>query len=63
MLARLEDDLLGLLLACAEGRLPEKVRLSRKTALAVVMAARGYPGTPERAAPSQASRRRKKSPA
>ena len=46
MLARLEDDLLGLLLACAEGRLPEKVRLSRKTALAVVMAARGYPGTP-----------------
>jgi phosphoribosylamine--glycine ligase len=46
MLARLEDDLLGLLLACAEGHLPEHVRLSPKTALTVVMAARGYPGTP-----------------
>jgi phosphoribosylamine---glycine ligase len=48
MMARLEDDLLGLLLACAEGRLPEKVRLSPKTALTVVLAARGYPGTPQK---------------
>ncbi len=46
MMARLEDDLLGLLLACAERRLPEQVRLSAKTALTVVLAARGYPGTP-----------------
>ncbi len=46
MMARLEDDLLGLLLACAEGRLPPNVRLSDKTALTVVLAARGYPGTP-----------------
>jgi phosphoribosylamine--glycine ligase len=48
MLARLEDDLLGLLLACAEGRLPESVHLSPKTALTVVMAAKGYPGTPKK---------------
>ncbi len=46
MMARLEDDLLGLLLACAEGRLPQGVRLSPKTALTVVLAGRGYPGTP-----------------
>ena len=39
MLARLEDDLLGLLLACAEGRLPDAVHLSPKTALTVVLAA------------------------
>jgi phosphoribosylamine--glycine ligase len=49
MLARLEDDLLGLLLGCAVGRLPEQaVRLSKRTALTVVMAARGYPGTPKK---------------
>jgi len=48
MLARLEDDLLSLLLACAEGRLPAQVHLSPKTALTVVMAARGYPGTPKK---------------
>jgi phosphoribosylamine--glycine ligase len=46
MMARLEDDLLGLLLACAEGRLPEKVRLSPRTALTVVLAAKGYPVAP-----------------
>jgi phosphoribosylamine--glycine ligase len=51
MLARLEDDLLGLLLACARGRLPESVRLSPKTALTVVMAAQGYPGTPKKGGP------------
>lgn len=48
MLARLEDDLLGLLLACAEGRLPEKVHLSDQTALTVVLAARGYPAAPSK---------------
>jgi phosphoribosylamine--glycine ligase len=48
MLARLEDDLLGLLLACAEGRLPEKVHLSPKTALTVVLAAENYPATPKK---------------
>jgi phosphoribosylamine--glycine ligase len=48
MLARLEDDLLALLLACAEGRLPEKVHLSSKTALTVVLAAQGYPATPKK---------------
>ncbi|PWT79422.1 MAG: phosphoribosylamine--glycine ligase [Acidobacteria bacterium] len=48
MMARLEDDLLGLLLACAEGRLPETVRLSPKTALTVVLAAQGYPAAPRK---------------
>ena len=49
MLPRLRDDLLDLLLACAEGRLPvEPPRLSAETAVCVVMAAKGYPGTPSR---------------
>ncbi|WP_296710005.1 phosphoribosylamine--glycine ligase [Rhodoblastus sp.] len=48
MMARLEDDLLGLLLACAEGRLPQQVRLSPKTALTVVLAAQGYPAAPRK---------------
>ena len=48
MLARLEDDLLGLLLACAEGRLPDAVHLSPKTALTVVLAAKGYPAAPKK---------------
>jgi phosphoribosylamine---glycine ligase len=43
IMARLEDDLLGLLLACAEGRLPQDVRLSPRIALTVVLAAQGYP--------------------
>lgn len=44
---RLEEDLLALLLACVEERLPERVaRLSAKTALCVVLAAKGYPGAP-----------------
>ncbi len=47
MLPRLEEDLLALLLACVEERLPERpVRLSAKTALSVVLAAKGYPGAP-----------------
>ena len=45
ILPRLDEDLLGLLLACAEGRLPERsARLSALTALTVVLAAKGYPG-------------------
>jgi len=49
MLPRLEEDLLALLLACVEGRLPERAaRLSAKTALSVVLAAKGYPGAPVR---------------
>ncbi len=49
MLPRLETDLLDLMLACADGRLPEKpVVLSTRTALTVVYAANGYPDNPER---------------
>ncbi len=49
MLPRVEDDLLGLLLASAEGKLPEKpVSLSSQTALTIVYAANGYPDAPER---------------
>ena len=49
MLARLTSDLGELLLACAEGRLAEAAppRFSADFALTVVMAAKGYPGTPE----------------
>ena len=48
MLMRLESDLGELLLACAENRLAacEPPRFSPDVALTVVMAARGYPGTP-----------------
>jgi phosphoribosylamine---glycine ligase len=47
MLPRLQEDLLALLLACARGELPQrKIKLSGKTALTVVLAANGYPGTP-----------------
>ena len=50
LMMRLESDLGELMLACAEGRLGEieAPRLSDDTALTVVMAARGYPGTPEK---------------
>ena len=49
MLPRLEEDLLALLLACVDERLPERpVRLSAQTALSVVLAAKGYPGAPVR---------------
>ena len=52
MLPRLGEDLLALLLASAEGRLPERpVRLSSKSALTVVLAARGYPTQPVTGAP------------
>jgi len=47
MLPRLEDDLLDLMLACAEERLADKiVHLSMQSALTVVLAAKGYPDAP-----------------
>ena len=50
LMMRLEGDLLALLLGVAEGRLAEVPPpvLAPRTALTVVIAARGYPGTPER---------------
>jgi phosphoribosylamine--glycine ligase len=49
ILARLEDDLLPLLMACAKGTLGSgSPRFSSDAALAVVMAAQGYPGQPLR---------------
>jgi phosphoribosylamine--glycine ligase len=48
LMMRLEDDLGELLLACAENRLARRqpVHMSKQTALTVVLAAEGYPGTP-----------------
>jgi phosphoribosylamine--glycine ligase len=50
LMLRLEDDLGELLLACAESRLASlpPARFSSDVALTVVMAAKGYPGTPEK---------------
>ena len=49
VLTRLEDDLLPLLVACASGTLRgDPPSFSSDAALAVVMAARGYPGHPLR---------------
>ena len=49
LMMRLESDLLDLLLAAAEGRLEGKsVSWRDESALCVVMAARGYPGTYEK---------------
>ena len=50
LMMRLESDLVEYLLACAENRLAalETPRFSDDTALTVVMAANGYPGTPEK---------------
>ena len=50
LMLRLEDDLADLLLACAQNRLGgcAPPRFSNDTALTVVMAANGYPGTPAR---------------
>lgn len=50
MLMRLESDLVDLLHACAENRLSaiQPPRFSSRTALTVVMAANGYPGTPDK---------------
>jgi phosphoribosylamine--glycine ligase len=47
ILPRLEDDLLALMLAAARGALDEtRPRFSNQVALTVVLAAKGYPGTP-----------------
>ncbi|KAF2991091.1 phosphoribosylamine--glycine ligase [Methylocystis sp. MJC1] len=47
ILPRLEDDLLSIMLAAARGALPEaRPHFSDRVALAVVLAAKGYPGTP-----------------
>lgn len=49
ILPRLEEDLLALMLACVEERLPHRpARLSPLTALSVVLAAEGYPNAPLR---------------
>ena len=49
LMSRLESDLAQIMLACAEGRLADvEARFSSETALTVVMAAKGYPGTPEK---------------
>ena len=50
LMMRLESDLAEIMLAAAKGRLAElpPPRFSGDAALAVVMAARGYPGTPEK---------------
>ncbi|MGP1352397.1 MAG: phosphoribosylamine--glycine ligase [Parasphingopyxis sp.] len=49
LMMRLEDDLLALMAATAEGRLAElgAPKLASQSAMTVVMAAKGYPGTPE----------------
>ena len=50
LMMRFDGDLIDLLLAVAQGRLAEQgpVTLADRTALTVVMAAKGYPGTPEK---------------
>jgi phosphoribosylamine--glycine ligase len=50
LMMRLESDLLALMLATARGSLAEAEppRFSQEAALTVVMAANGYPGTPEK---------------
>jgi phosphoribosylamine--glycine ligase len=46
---RLESDLVEIMLACALGNLAgAEARFSDQCALTVVMAANGYPGTPEK---------------
>jgi phosphoribosylamine--glycine ligase len=48
LMMRLESDLGEYLLACADSRLSamEPLKLAKRTALTVVMAANGYPDTP-----------------
>ncbi len=49
LMMRLRDDLVPIMLACAKGELAGAEATFRdQTALTVVMAARGYPGTPEK---------------
>lgn len=52
ILPRLDQDIVPLLLACAQGNLPDApVRLKNRSALTVVYAANGYPDAPERGSP------------
>lgn len=49
LMMRLESDLVGIMLACAKGELAGvEAQFRDQTALTVVMAAKGYPGTPEK---------------
>ena len=49
LMMRLRSDLVPILLACAQGTLEgAAIDLAEETALTVVMAAKGYPGTPEK---------------
>jgi phosphoribosylamine--glycine ligase len=49
LMMRLASDLVGIMLACARGELAGvEVALREETALTVVMAAKGYPGIPEK---------------
>lgn len=49
LMMRLQSDLVALMLACAQGTLEGvEIALADETALTVVMAAKGYPGTPEK---------------
>ncbi len=53
LMMRLESDLVELLLATAEGRLDQAAppAFTDSTALTVVLAANGYPGTPQKGSP------------
>lgn len=49
LMSRLESDLVEVMLACAKGELAAvEAQFADETALTVVMAAKGYPGTPEK---------------
>jgi phosphoribosylamine--glycine ligase len=49
LMMRLESDLVAIMLACAKGELAgTEVSLRDQSALTVVLAAKGYPGTPEK---------------
>ena len=50
LMMRFDGDLVALLLAVAEGRLADQgpVQLADRAALTIVMAANGYPGTPDK---------------
>ena len=49
LMMRLQSDLVAIMLACARGTLAgTEIALAYQTALTVVMAAKGYPGTPEK---------------
>lgn len=54
LMPRMEGDLVEIMLACAQGRLKDKEKALRwrpETALCVVMAAKGYPGSYEKGCP------------